>query len=439
MPRGLHVIFILALTFITTAQLRAQAPDSRDRFKTYENAYYIMKTDLPPEAAREASIRMTRMAEEYHRRTKGFSGVITRKFDFVLCSQLRDYTAAGGLPGSAGVYTGNELIALADQNLNTKLWHTVQHEGFHQFADAVIGGDLPIWVDEGLAEYFGEGLFTGDGFVIGVVPGDRLTRLQRAIKGDDYKPISQMMVFTHRAWNGEMSYKNYDQAWAMVHFLVHGDEGKYQAAFVKFMSAVGKGQPWADAWRKYLGPPDAFEKRWRDYWLNLTSDVSADLYTEATIATLTSYMARAAAAGQTFPSSDDFLSAARSQTLKILDDDWLPTSILADALRQFTERKTRIEFLSAGGKNYIVTTLPDDTRLVGSYTLKKRRVETVSVSRDSLPLTIAKAKTLASDGRRPEARALLLDAIRKNRASPYLDEARTLAEEYKDTPRPRPQ
>ena len=33
---------------------------------------------------------------------------------------------------------------------------------------------MPTWLNEGLAEYFGEGIFTGDGFVTGVISPERL-------------------------------------------------------------------------------------------------------------------------------------------------------------------------------------------------------------------------------------------------------------------------
>jgi hypothetical protein len=42
----------------------------------------------------------------------------------------------------------------------------------------VIGGELPIWVNEGMAEYFGEGIFTGDGFITGVIPPKRLRMIK---------------------------------------------------------------------------------------------------------------------------------------------------------------------------------------------------------------------------------------------------------------------
>jgi len=112
----------------------------------------------------------------------------------------------------------------------------VQHEGFHQFAHAVIRGELPPWVNEGIAEYFGESIFTGDAFVTGIIPPFRLKRVQSEIQTNRFKSVKSMMLLSHQQWNSEMEIENYDQAWSMVHFLAQGENGRYQTAFVNFMS-----------------------------------------------------------------------------------------------------------------------------------------------------------------------------------------------------------
>src|SRR5262249_6657014 len=128
-------------------------------------------------------------------------------------------------------------------------WHTIQHEGFHQFARAVIGGELPIWVNEGLAEYFGEGVFTGDGMVTGVIPQDRLERVRDLINSKRFKGMKEMMLLPHSEWNKKLKMENYDQAWSMVQFLAHGENGKYQRAFGGFMRSLSTGHQWQQAWQ----------------------------------------------------------------------------------------------------------------------------------------------------------------------------------------------
>ena len=137
-------------------QVRASLP-------VYQSPYYVVHTDVEVDDAREAAIRMTKMFDEYRNRTKGFSGQIRQKLPFYLFKSADEYHAAGGPPDTGGVFTGDALLAyVRGSHPDAGTWHVVQHEGFHQFAAAVIGGDMPVWVNEGMAEYFGEGVFTGD-------------------------------------------------------------------------------------------------------------------------------------------------------------------------------------------------------------------------------------------------------------------------------------
>src|SRR6267154_384999 len=80
--------------------------------------------------------------------------------------------------------------------IGLETWQIVQHEGFHQFVYFVVGGDVPTWVNEGLAEYFGEGIFTGDGMVTGIIPMRRLKRVKAEIAENKFISTKEMMLMT---------------------------------------------------------------------------------------------------------------------------------------------------------------------------------------------------------------------------------------------------
>jgi hypothetical protein len=349
------------------------------RLKTYETPYYIIHTDLDRNAVREARSRITSMAEMYHQRTKGFAGRITRKLPFYLFSGVKDYYAAGGLEGSAGVFTGDSLMAVAGQETSGATWRIIQHEGFHQFVHAVIGGDIPIWVNEGLAEYFGQALYTGDGYVTGLIPPRRLARLQQWIEGEQARPLDEVMMTSHAAWNAGLSIINYDQAWSMVHFLAHAENGRYQPAFNGFIKSVSRGMRWEDAWRKNFGTGTrAFEQKWRQYWTQMPPDATATRYVEATVATLTSFYARAFSQRQVFRSFADFEQAALAGQLKCHPEDWLPPRLLEDALLQHDDCG-QWQVRKRTGRYELVCTMQDGTLLTGTFKVRSRRVVPTSV------------------------------------------------------------
>lgn len=380
----LGVLLLGAAPLATQARRPAPAPTATPSLPRYETRYYILQTDLPVEQAREVALRMTVMAEEYWQRTRDFSGTIREKFDFVVYSRADDYYAAGGPRGSAGVFDGRSLKAIAGARLDNNTWHTIQHEGFHQFAHHVIGGNLPIWANEGLAEYFGEAIFTGDGFVSGYLPAYRVKRIKQHLESGRFRHVEEMMQLSHQQWNAELDLANYDQAWAMVHFLAHADDGKYQRAFASFMAQVGRGRAWTDAWRNSFGDSRGFEERFRAWWLAQPEDPSTDVLARGTVASWTSLLARAASQKQDFEHFDALRAAAEGGALQAHRDDWLPDSLREQALRlarriESQDMKLTLEPAPRGPLPTVVCTLPDGTRLVGSFTLKGPRVGTVEV------------------------------------------------------------
>ncbi|MHC4717889.1 MAG: DUF1570 domain-containing protein [Planctomycetota bacterium] len=360
------------------------APAQRGRqpkgWRTYPTRYYVIHTDLGTDAVREAALRLTAMAEEYHRRTKGFGGTIRRKLPFHLYSRAADYRAAGGPRGSSGVFKGNRLMAVAGVRPGSMAWHTIQHEGFHQFARYAIRTNLPAWVNEGLAEYFGEGLFTGDGFVVGVVPPRRLRRLRDRIGGGKGKSLRDMMRMTYDDWNDQMDLANYDQAWSMIHFLVHAEDGKYVKRLTRFINDTRR-MRYENAWVRSFGRDvKAFEEKWRAHWLSLPDNPTADRYARAALATLTSFWARAAAQGQTFDAAQAFLDAASAGEIKTGRKDWLPPSLLQRAAaraprfgRWSIDRPDR-------GPPALTLITPDGHRFTGTYVVKAGKVRSVRVT-----------------------------------------------------------
>jgi hypothetical protein len=73
--------------------------------------------------------------------------------------------------------------------------------------------------------------------------------------------------------------------------------------------------------------------------------------------------------------------------------------------------------------------MPDKTRLVASY---NRTIKTgpgrVTVVIDDLAPKMERAKALLAEKKKPEAKALLLDAIKRNPTSPLITEARKLSQ-----------
>ncbi len=356
--------------------------------KAYPSRYYVIHTSLGIETVREASLRMTVVAREYHRRTRSFAGVIRKKMPFYIFSDRAQYKAGGGPKGSAGAFTGSKLMALADNKTRRHLWHVVQHEAFHQFAHYVITPRLPIWANEGMAEYFGLGEWTGDDFVTGVIPPARLKRLKGLINGNELAPFKEMLTMTAAQWNRQSNLRNYDQAWSMVHFLVHGNGGKYKGAFSAYINDIARGRTSVQAFEARFGKFDsstikAFEQRYRKWWLDQPDRGTTQLYVEALMKTLTSFLARAHASGMEFGTAEEYFNAAGNGEIKIdiakRPHLWLPQSLLEKSLKQ-ADNIEKWSLRTDTPAPRLVLTLENGVEFTGGFRLRPGNRPIVAVS-----------------------------------------------------------
>jgi hypothetical protein len=366
------------------AQAGGERTPSGSILRTYETPYYMLYTDLGQEEAREADLRMTRMFEEYQRRTAGFAGKVQGKFPFYLYRNEKDYLAAGGVNGSAGVYiesvAGKKLMAIAGQKTSAYTWHVVQHEGFHQFIAATIHNDIPIWVNEGLAEYFGESLWTGDGFVPGLAPMSRVAEVKGALKTGQFKQFSKLMTMSDEEWGSKLEYSNYTQAWAMVHFLAHADNGKYQGPFVQFMSQVSKGTAAQTAWTNVFGKDTiAFQNRFANWWLSQPEEPTRTGYIKAFTQTATSFYARAYLQKQTFPDIETFFRTYKPAQLSLNRDLWLPPALFGEISKVAPGVGSWSLEQSGNGPPKLICTEPDGTKYTGTFVLNGNKIGRVGV------------------------------------------------------------
>jgi hypothetical protein len=379
--RALRIAFALVLG-IGVARASAATPGEANKLRTYPSRYHIIHTDLDPNDVRDVALRMSAMAEEYQRRTQGFAGKIRQKLPFYVFRKKEDYVAAGGPPDTGGVFQGDRLMAIAGEQVSGWTWGVIQHEGFHQFVRHVIGGDIPTWINEGMAEYFEEARFTGDGFVVGLVHPSRLARLKKAIESAQTIALGDMLALGHQEWKEHPKRRqNYDHAWSLIHFFVHAEDGKYVGALNGFLKDVGWCRlAYEQAWEKHFGSNvDAFEAKWREYWLAQPSHPTAELYGKALVATLTSFLARAVAQRQSFSDPEQFFEAARAGKLKAHKADWLPPSLLTDAVKvaerwgRWSIRQNRTSLPQ------LILRMRDGTVLTGQFRLRRGRVTSVTV------------------------------------------------------------
>lgn len=309
--RGHRFLWLVALvigvaaTFSSKDSAARAADDfSDDRWRRIPTGHYEVHTDLESDFAQDLCKRLEAMHSEYSTRLADFqrSGQEPPTYQVYLCAKKDDYNALTNsrYSNTGGVYMAQKkiLAAFLEGQGRDQLRRTLQHEAFHQFALTTITDNIPVWLNEGMAEYFAEGIWTGSGFTVGQVPPRRIRQLQADVKADRIIPFRKILDMSLDEWNESLDSNvdigtvQYNQAWAMVHFLVHGANGtdQYRVRLNNMLKLLHSGTPGNDAFRQAFSDNiDGFQARFVEFAKNLQptpqatmierQDVLADMMT----------------------------------------------------------------------------------------------------------------------------------------------------------------
>ncbi len=265
------------------------AASAAESLRSFKTQFYIIQTDLEKGEVVEFGRHMDRIFAQYQRRFQGFrsrrgglmSVFLFRDRDGYAEFMRRTGIAADNSGGMFFVNPSSEGLATwTGGRSRSEAFEVLQHEGFHQFAYNYFGPELPIWANEGLAQYFEDALLVGARLEVGLVDDRRLAVVKRALAEGEAVPMRELLTISSQDWgrtlqaNPQRSMLLYAQSWSLVYFLVHADNGKYQKAFSTYLELISNGRDSRAAFERAFGVTDArpIERRWRAYIESLEPD-----------------------------------------------------------------------------------------------------------------------------------------------------------------------
>jgi hypothetical protein len=257
---------------------------SKSKTYTFNSRFYKVTTDLADRAlATDIARHMDAVYAEYAARMAGFRpnpNAAVRpdeRMNLYVMKRQQDYLdllADFGLnaANSGGVFfrmrNGSGLATWVEGQSRLKMYYVLQHEGFHQFADARIASGLPPWVNEGLAEYFGDAVMVKGKLLAGRLDRERLNRMKRAVDEGAVLSFKELMNMDNRDWmervtsGDQASSLMYDMSWSVCYSLVHGGK-QYRAALEQYLTLLNRGTNPRQAFDKVFGPDvQSFQKAW---------------------------------------------------------------------------------------------------------------------------------------------------------------------------------
>jgi hypothetical protein len=273
---------LLAVALLACLALQAAANETR-RFRS---AAYDITTDLPQEQAKEVADHMDAVYQEYSRRFAAYgkrNAEPLRLWVFATREGYLEFLAGHDINGfgTGGMFFRRDdasgLVSFLGNRSLEDMLETLRHEGMHQVAYQRIGDTLPVWLNEGMAEWFGYAIPSRRGFVMGLADPRAVARLQAASERNSLLPLADLLRMEQADWNQRVQTgqagSNYDQAWSVVHFLANAEGGRHQNILSTLLHAYWSGKNHDQAIKAAFGTDLApMESAWKAYVASLRAD-----------------------------------------------------------------------------------------------------------------------------------------------------------------------
>jgi hypothetical protein len=265
----------------TTEDLLSRADEMiRDRnYRSAECEHYRVQSDDPrldAEAALELleafrdhfesfwSGRIT--LANYNDRSRVFLFYSFKKFNDLLAG---DYRFNDSRPWGHYGSRSDVIIMHSDATSPQALANGLVHEAAHQLGEQRLFASEGLhsipWLSEGLASYFGYTFQDSSGAFIAGVAGDKASHLMDERRGRSRSEVKQALKTARQLLKraerdgipavrrllsienaseflGDRAYENYALSWAVVHYLLHGEEGARAEAFVRYIELERQGR-----------------------------------------------------------------------------------------------------------------------------------------------------------------------------------------------------
>jgi len=174
---------------------------------------------------------------------------------------LPEYWATKGHTHPAGIYFSaleQHEIALMLDAPGQNPYETVYHEYYHSLTIPYVP-NLPVWLAEGLADFFGNSQVVGDKAYMGE-PDDGLIY---ELRQNSLIPLNVLFNVDHSSPYYNESAKTsvfYAESWALVHYLMVGDKEARRPLLLAYLTALGQGATSEQAAEKSFGDLKQLQK-----------------------------------------------------------------------------------------------------------------------------------------------------------------------------------
>ena len=237
-----------------------------------ETTHYVLRTNLDLGSALAAALEL----ERFYRTFFATFARPLRLYEVEEPMDVHVHADAASYPESGnegGYFAPAENIARVDASRGLHvgtLIHEATHQLIHNTAERerAYSGSIPGWLDEGLAEYMEASIRGSVGATtveVGAVNGAHFRA--QAMAGKPYD-LSRVIHFDSGDFTASTRRSlKYAQAYSLVHYGLHGEDGAYREGFLDFVRGAYRGKSSSTHFKKALGirSEKDFDAGWSTY------------------------------------------------------------------------------------------------------------------------------------------------------------------------------
>lgn len=271
MTSGLHLLRSIAVASLFF--LAPVAAHAADNWIEVRSQHFTVNTNASEKDARKIADQFEQIRQMFH---SAFSAlrvdtaqpiiIVAAKNENTMKLFLPEEWEAKGHIRHTGIYQQGEdkdyvLLRLDTEGENP--YHTLYHEYTHALLRLNFRG-LPIWLNEGLAEFFGNSTLGDKEVKTGTIDSGHLYLLNQS----KLIPIETLLEVGHNSpYYNEKDRASvfYAESWALVHFLMMNPEARQKQLMKNFFAAYEKSGDQVEAARESFGDLKQFGKRIEAY------------------------------------------------------------------------------------------------------------------------------------------------------------------------------
>jgi hypothetical protein len=198
--------------------------------------------------------------------------VFSDRDDFRTYSKNAIGVTHAGLAGYCHLKTdeeGNTFYELVVYE-HDRLWQVLAHEGFHQFIGWEMGQEIPVWLNEGMAQYFENNTVKNGRHIPGGIDKDRLANAQALIRLKRAPAVNELLAMDRATFYANANV-TYPMSWALVHYLMTRDTGVFwNSSFRRYLQDLKYNRNDVASFRRRFGRDSAqWQADFSDYVLRL--------------------------------------------------------------------------------------------------------------------------------------------------------------------------